>query len=218
MQLINSVTSAFGRKIAIALHEKSIPFEMVWDIPWDETTIVPCYSPLEQLPILVTDDGEYIYDSMYIVDWLERRYPDPPLLPLDTDAALKAMRLQKLGERLAEMLVLAIFEEQRKTPSTAWMGRQLRKFRGGIAEIARLMSDRAPGVGDPIHYGDIAVAVVLIWFDFMPAHGILATVDELRWRKHHPNLVRLLEALEARPSFQATRPSMMQMDPATVVA
>lgn len=218
MKLINSVTSAFGRKIAIALKEKSIPFEMVWDIPWNDQTIVPLYSPLEQLPILVSDAGEYVYDSMYIVEWLERRYPNPPLLPADTDGALAAMRLQKLGERLAEILVPTLFEEQREAPSQAWMDRQLRKFRGGMAEIARLVGNRAPAPTDPIHYGDIAVAVLLVWFDFMPAHGLLATADELRWREKYPNLVTYMDALEARPSFRETRPEMMDMDVAAVVA
>lgn len=218
MKLINSVTSAFGRKIAIALKEKDIPFEMVWDIPWNDQTIVPQYSPLEQLPILVTDDGEHVYDSMYIVDWLERRYPNPPLLPADTDAALAAMRLQKLGERLAEILVLAAFEEVREHPSDEWIARQQRKFKGGLAEMARLVGDRAPATTDPIHYGDIAAAVALVWFDFMPTHGILASVEEAKWRDKYPNLVTFLDALQLRPSFRQTQPEMMDMDVPAVVA
>lgn len=218
MKLINSTASAFGRKVAVALHEKSIPFEMVWDIPWNDQTIVPQYSPLEQLPILVTDDNEHVYDSMYIVDWLERRYPEPALRPADTDEALAAMRLQKLGERLAEIIVLVVFEEQREAPSDAWTARQRRKFRNGIAEVARLVGDRAPAVGEPIHYGDIAAAAALTWFDFMPAHGMFATVDEARWREQHPNLVRYVDALEARPSFVATQPEMFELDAPSVVA
>lgn len=217
MKLINSTASAFGRKVAIAMHEKAIPFEQVWDVPWNDKSIVPQYSPLEQLPILVTDDGEHVYDSMYIVEWLERRYPKPALLPADTDAALAAMCLQKLGERLAEMIVLVVFEEQREAPSEAWTARQRRKFKSGIAEIARLVGERVPVADQPIHYGDIAAAAALTWFDFMLANGMFTGVEEARWRERYPNLVRYVDALESRPSFVATQPEMFVVDLPAVV-
>lgn len=68
MKLVNAKPSPFGRKVAIAMKEKSIPFEMMFDVPWSDSTCVPQYSPLEQLPLLVTDDSENVYDSMYILE------------------------------------------------------------------------------------------------------------------------------------------------------
>jgi glutathione S-transferase len=217
MKLINSTPSAFGRKIAIALKEKRIPFEMVFDVPWNDQTIVPEYSPLQQLPILVTDGGEKVYDSMYICEWLERKHPSPPLLPSDTDGILAAKRQQILAERLMEIIVLVVFEEQRELPSPAWMTRQRRKFEGGIAELARLVGDRVPRAGDPITYADIATAAALTWFDFMLGNGLFAKVAEARWRQRYPNLVAYVDALEARPSFKETRPEMFVVDLPAVV-
>lgn len=217
MKLVNSTPSAFGRKVAIALKEKSIPFEMVMDVPWNDKTIVPRHSPLEQLPILVTDAGENIYDSMYILEWLERRHPAPALLPADVDGILAVKRLQLLAERLMEIIVLVVFEEQREHPSPAWTERQRRKLKGGIAEIAKLVGDRVPLASQPITYGDIAAAAALTWFDFMLAHGLFATVEEARWRQQYPNLVAYVDALEARPSFVETRPEMFVVDLPAVV-
>lgn len=217
MKLVNSTPSAFGRKVAIALKEKSIPFEMVFDVPWNDRTCVPQFSPLEQLPILVTDEGENVYDSMYILEWLERRHPDPPLLPGDDDGILAVKRLQLVSERLMEIIVLLVFEEQRSHPSTAWMERQRRKVAGGLAEVARLVGDRRPDVRGPIHYGDIATGPMLTWFDFMFANGMFASVVEGRWRERFPNLVAYHAALEARPSFQETRPEMFVVDLPAVV-
>ncbi len=218
MKLINSTPSAFGRKVAIAMHEKNIPFEMVFDVPWNADTVVPQYSPLQQLPILVTDDGQNIYDSMYIVEWLERKHPKPPLLPPDDDGILAVKRLQLLSERLMEILVLMAFEENREHPSAAWMQRQQRKFAGGIAAVSELVGNRVPPPDAAIHYDDIAAACALTWFDFMLGNGLLAKVPEARWRTRHPNLVAYVNALEARDSFRATSPEMFRTDLQAVVS
>lgn len=217
MKLINSTPSAFGRKVAIALKEKRIPFEMVFDVPWNDRTIVPDFSPLQQLPILVTDAGENVYDSMYICEWLERKHPSPPLLPSDTDGILAVKRQQLLAERLMEVIVLVVFEEQRDHPSAAWMSRQRRKFEGGIAELSRLVGERVPAAGEPITYADIATAAALTWFDFMLKNGLFAQVSEARWRQRYPNLVAYVDALEARASFRETRPEMFVVDLPAVV-
>ncbi|MGQ0698842.1 MAG: glutathione S-transferase N-terminal domain-containing protein [Panacagrimonas sp.] len=217
MKLVNSTPSAFGRKVAIALKEKKIPFEMVFDVPWNDKTIVPQHSPLEQLPILVTDSGENVFDSMYILEWLERRHPKPALLPTDVDGALAVKRLQITAERLMEIVVLLVFEEQRDNPSPAWTDRQRRKVKGGIAEIAKLVGNRVPKAGEPITYGDIAAGASLTWFDFMLSHGMFAKVEEAHWRKQYPNLVAYVDALEARPSFVETAPEMFVVDLPAVV-
>ena len=35
------------------------------------------------VPVLVAEDGEVVYDSPAILEWLEARHPEPPLLPRD---------------------------------------------------------------------------------------------------------------------------------------
>ena len=217
MKLVNSTPSAFGRKVAIALKEKQIPFEMVFDVPWNDQTVVPQYSPLQQLPILITERGENVYDSMFICEWLERKHPTPALLPADVDGVLAVKRQQLLAERLMEITVLIVFEEQREHPSAAWMQRQRRKIGGGIEALSKLVGARVPRAGDPITYADIATAAALTWFDFMLGNGLFAAVEEARWRKQYPNLVAYVDALEARPSFKETRPEMFVVDLPAVV-
>lgn len=48
MKLVNSTPSAFGRKVAIALKEKSIPFEMVMDVLRNDKATVPQHSPQQE--------------------------------------------------------------------------------------------------------------------------------------------------------------------------
>lgn len=70
-KLISATPSPYARKVRIALEEKGLPFELVTEVPWDSTTQTPRYNPLEKLPVLVTEGGEGIYESSYIMQWLE---------------------------------------------------------------------------------------------------------------------------------------------------
>ena len=40
-------------------------------------------NPVGLVPTLITDDGESLGQSLAIVDWLDRHYPQMPLLPQD---------------------------------------------------------------------------------------------------------------------------------------
>ena len=218
MRLINARPSPYGRKVAVALKETKIPFDVEYDVPWAGTTRTPEFNPLEQLPILILDTDEVVYDSTYILEWLELRYPESPLLPVDVDAKLAAKLLQMLGERLMEFTATIVFELQRAEPARAWMNRHESKLRRGLAELDRLLARRRPGVSEPITLGDIAVGTTLQSIHFMMAHGLMADLEVLKWEERHPNLVEFVNALEERPSFRETRPEMMDVDLQAVVA
>lgn len=166
IKLINALSSPYGRKVAIALREKSIPYEVQYDVPWADTTCTPAYSPLEQLPILILESGATVYDSSYILDWLELYYPDPPLMPADRDGIIAKKLLKMLGERVMECVHSITFELQRPDPSGAWVDRQSRKIRRGLAEIDRLVDNVRPANTDPITLGDITIGASILLFEF----------------------------------------------------
>lgn len=211
--LINALPSPYGRKVAIALIEKGIEYDVRYDVPWVDGTCTPEYSPLEQLPILIGEDGAQVYDSTYILEWLETRFPAPALLPADDDRRLAAKHRQMLGERLMEISHGLIFEHHRPDPSDAWIERQTRKVLGVMAELDRLHAGReAKGDDDPIDVGDIAIATTLLSLEFVVEVGYCPSIDAFNWRDRYPALTRFIEALEPRPSFAATVPRMMEVD------
>lgn len=210
--LINARPSPFGRKVAIALLEKGIEYAVRYDLPWGSQTCTPKFSPLEQLPILIDDRGESIYDSTYILEWLEAKYPAPPLLPADVPARLAAKKRQLLGERLMEIAQNLIFELHRPDPSSAWTERQTRKIAGAFAEMERLHATPRPNADGSIDLGDIAIGTTLLLFEFAVAARLSPAIDALRWRGRYARLTQLLEVLEMRPSFVATLPQHMDVD------
>ena len=68
-------------RIAIAAGHKGVPVEWI-DIDEADRSVVEAVSGQPLVPVLVAD-GEVVSDSPRIVDWLDARYPEPPLLPSD---------------------------------------------------------------------------------------------------------------------------------------
>lgn len=218
LRLINARPSPYGRKVAIALREKGIAYDVEYDQPWGEGSCTPEYSPLEQLPILILPSGETVYESSFILDWLELRYPDRPLLPTQVDALVEARLMKMLGERLMEVIHTITFELQRPDPGAAWIERQSRKVRGALGEIDRRIGMRRPAIGDPIDLGDIAIGSTLLVVEFLITHGFVPALEVLKWQESHPNLADYAGALDRRPSFIETRPEMMDVNLKSVLA
>jgi glutathione S-transferase len=210
-RLINARPSPYGRKVAVVLEEKGLPYEMQYDTPWVPGTCVGDYNPLEQLPILLTETGEAIYDSPYIVEWLETRFPDPALLPADVDGRLEARKRQMLAERLLDFCAVLMFESKREHPSQPWYDRHASKVVRALTELDRLYASPVPGKL-PLDLGDIAVVTTLDLLEFVVADGVALDLAEMRWRGLYPALTELSERLNRRPSFSRTVPQHMDMD------
>ena len=71
MKLVGSRTSPYVRKVRIVLAEKQLAFEFVEESAWNADTTVPRYNPLNKVPVLLLDDGEPLYDSRVITEYLD---------------------------------------------------------------------------------------------------------------------------------------------------
>ena len=210
MKLLSARPSPYARKVHIALTEKGIPFEVMTEVPWNRDTATPRYNPLEKLPVLILDDGSTVYESRFILEWLEIKYPEPALFPKDPDELLAARKLEVLADGICDAFVLARFERLRPEAhqSQPWLDRQLRKMYGGLKEVARLVPAGTYCVGNRFGLGDIAVGSML---------GMIALrAPEIDWPIRYPNLKALYERLSERSSFQATAPAPQDVEAGVV--
>ena len=199
-RLISATPSPYARKVRIQLAEKDIPFELVTEVPWDADTQLPEHNPLEKLPVLICEDGETVYESRFVNEWVEMRHPEPAMVPADTDGILAVKRFEILSDGVCDACVLVFWERARPEAarSAEWTARQMRKADGGLREISRLLGERTFCVGDRFSLADVAVGSLLGW--------LAVRFAELPWRDRHLNLARLQDRLEARPSFKGSVP------------
>lgn len=198
--LISATPSPYARKVRITLFEKGVPFKLLTEVPWDSDTATPKFNPLEKLPVLLCEDGTSIYESRYILEWLELKHPTPRLTPQDVDGILAVKRFEILADGVCDAGVLLFWERAREPEkrSADWAARQQRKVEGGLRELSRLLGDGRYCVGDSFTLADVAVGSLLRWLDIRAA--------EIPWRTQHPNLAALSDRLEERASFRDSVP------------
>lgn len=210
--LVTAPPSPFGRKVAVALHEKQLAFDVAYDLPWDAGARAAELNPFEQVPVLIAEDGERVFDSSFILEWIEATFPERPLLPQAPAPRLEARKRQMLSERLMLIAQSLVLETYREAPSQAWIDRQQRKITAGLAALDAEYRGREVADAERLDLGDIAAGATLLMFEFMVEAGLSPPRDEFRWRGRHDALARLGRALETRPSFQQTLPSTMAVD------
>lgn len=195
MKLIHSPPSPFARKVRVVLAEKGVAYEESLISPPYESAELTAANPTRRIPTLVLDDGQGLYDSAVICDWLEARYPEPALIP-SGEGRWRALRLAALGDALAENAIKILLENRR--PEAQRSDGVYARCLGTCEAI--LDAVEAEGPGAPFTLGEIMLGCALAYLDFR--------TPEVDWRKGRPNLAARLERLQARPSFRSTAPDL----------
>jgi len=197
MKLRYSLTSPFARKVRIALHELGLveQVELVVTDPWTEARL-RAENPLGKVPALVLENGEGLYDSPVICEYLDF-LGGGRLFPPAGAARWRALRLQALGDGLAEAIVRR-FVENRRPAAERWQLVISRQGEAIAAALGALESESAELAPASPTIGEIAVAAALGYLDLR--------APDSAWRAAQPTLARWLAGFAERPSFTATQP------------
>ncbi|MBL8387602.1 MAG: glutathione S-transferase [Hydrogenophaga sp.] len=151
--------SNYYNKVKLALLEKGVAFEeeLVWVGQVDTAS-----SPLGKVPYLKTDEGT-LCESTVILEYLEDRFPQPPLLPADPFAAAKARELLRFIELHLELVARNLYPEaffggKVSDAAKEKTGQQLAK---NVAAFAQLTSFSPFIGGADFTLADVAAAVHL---------------------------------------------------------
>jgi maleylpyruvate isomerase len=88
MKLYNFFRSGTSHRVRIALNVKGLAYEYAAVDLRSEQHLAPDFkavNPQGLVPALVLDDGRVLTQSPAILEWLEERHPQPPLLPTDAE-------------------------------------------------------------------------------------------------------------------------------------
>lgn len=203
MKLIGSLTSPFVRKVRIVLAEKKLDYKFVLEDVWSSDTSIQESNPLGQVPCLVMEGGEAIFDSRVIVEYVDTLSPVGKLIPLSGRERLEVKTWEALADGLLGAAILARMEatwahRPDAQRNQAWIDRQMDKVRSSLKAMSQGLGDRSWCMGTHHSLADIAVGCALGYLEFR--------FPQITWRADYPNLGRLFDKLSQRQSFIDTAP------------
>ena len=199
MKLIGSYTSPFVRKISVLLLEKGITFEFVNEQPYNAENGVAQYNPLGKVPALVTDDGEYWFDSPIIAEYIELLGIAPAMVPREPKAALAVRQIEALADGIMDAALASVREQARPAAqqSETELLRQREKISRSLDWCEQLLHDGRIKT-DTLNLATIAIACAVGYLNFRHVSP--------GWCVERPQLVKLAETLFQRESFARTEP------------
>jgi glutathione S-transferase len=103
--LYGSQISTFSRKIAVALDLKELPFEYVDALTPQMRDKLREANPRIEVPVLF-DAGITVINSSDIIQYLDQRYPERPLLPSAIPDRVVARAFERLGDQRFDPIVV----------------------------------------------------------------------------------------------------------------
>lgn len=198
MILRSAPASPFARKCRMAAIILGLDSEIRID-PADTTNPADSLrqqNPLGKIPILITEDGNALYDSRVIVEYLDSRAGGGRIIPKEPGARFAALRLAALADGIMDASLLQVYEGRYRPAEKheqKWIDMQADKVARGLAAL-----EAAPPVLAAVPtVGEIGVACALGYLDLRFGG---------KWRAGHPKLTAWLERFAAQaPSFDATK-------------
>ncbi|MDE1904728.1 MAG: glutathione S-transferase N-terminal domain-containing protein, partial [Alphaproteobacteria bacterium] len=152
MKLRYSPTSPFVRKVLVLAIETGLE-SRIERVP---TTVMPVQpnedlshqNPLMKLPTLLTDDGQVLFDSRVICEYLDSLHGGPKLFPPAGMARWIALRQQALGDGMLDAGVLNRYETAVRPKDkywAEWSAGQMRKIRNGLTALDGKVNEGALG-------------------------------------------------------------------------
>lgn len=201
MKLIGSLASPYVRKVRIVMAEKKLDYAFVLENVWAEDTTIQDANPLGKVPCLIMEDGDAIFDSHVIAEYLDTLTPVCKLLPSSGRERAKVKCWEALADGVLEAAILIRLEKTQRPEnlqSAAWIKRQMSKVDAGLKAMSLGLADAPFFVGNHYSLSDVAVGCTLGWLSFR--------FPEINWRTDYPNLGKLFDKLSERPSFKETVP------------
>ena len=196
MKLFFSPNSPYVRKCLATAMEVGLA-ERIELLPSQASPVAPDSSiternPLGKVPTLITDDGQALYDSRVICEYLDH-LGGGKLFPQGA-ARWPALTLQALGDGLLDASLLARYEEALRPEALRW-GDWRQGQLDKVGRVLQALEADAPALAGAVHIGTLSVGCALWYLDLRFA--------ELNWRAHYPRLAAWQAVFGQRPSMTA---------------
>jgi len=192
--------SPFCRKVRLSLAEKKIEVELIDTRYWEKTPELMRRNPAGKVPILQMD-GKTLTESSAINEYLEERYPEPPLMPSRPDGRYEVRRLVSwfddkfhnevtanlLYERVNKKISGQGYPDSGKIKSGAKAIKYHLDYLGWLLDMRRWLA------GDAMTLADFAAAAHLSSLDY---------ISDVDWDRN-ANVREWYSKIKSRPAFRS---------------
>jgi glutathione S-transferase len=162
--LFDHPLSPYAQKVRIALREKGVPFEAALPGGLGAGGAAGDFvaaNPRAEVPALIDGDVR-VFDSTIILEYIEDRFPSPPLLPASAADRARVRMIEEVMDTHYEAINWAMgeidwfrrAEGEAAQTLKATAGRQTAGF---LTWLERQLGDRAWFNGDGFGWGDLSV-------------------------------------------------------------
>jgi glutathione S-transferase len=197
IKLYDFISSPNCQRVKVVLAEKKLPYEMVpVDLKKGEQK-KPEYlklNPYGKVPVLI-DGATVLYESLIINEYLEEKYPEPPLMPKDPARRAKIRILIDYGMNHVDAPYQTIRKEMMKDEKErdqAVIDKARQELKNLLGRFERELGDQPYLAGD----FSLADAALIPRFTRLEGMGVLPDPSL-------PRVVAWVKRMKDRPSVRA---------------
>ena len=200
MDLISLPVSPFAARVRIAIYAKNAPISIVPPpAGWPHSRQFRDLNPTGRVPVLLDDRGA-LWESSVLLEYLEERFPDPSLMPVDIfDRATARLLVQHVDLYLMPPVVALA------DPRTDSLGarRAVEDLLNALQMIDGLLERPRYALGDQLTLADCALAPALfavavtadrLGLDLLEPGSTLDTYAQLS--REDPHIDRVIGEME----------------------
>ena len=178
-KILISPSSPYSAKVRMAARYAGFAFESVAVDTTAEPAQLISSNPLGKIPVLITDDGEAVFDSRAITQYVNRETRNA-LFPRNAAKRLEAERLEALADGICDCLLAHVYERRSRPEEKVhqdWLDKQWAK----AVRALDTLNANPPKLPKKITAGQIALRACL---------GYLALRFPGKWERGRAKLVR----------------------------
>ena len=204
MTLFHNPASPYVRKVMVLLHETGqldrVALQHSQLTPVSPDAALNQDNPLGKIPALRLADGNVLYDSRVILDYLDQQHVGNPLIPREGSTRWRRLTLAALADGIMDASVMIRYELALRAPEKhwdQWLDAQREKIRRALAVL------EAEAIAELTSHFDIAAISVACALGYLDLRH-----PDLNWRDAHPQLSAWYAEASQRPSMLATVPKV----------
>ncbi|WP_191603086.1 glutathione S-transferase N-terminal domain-containing protein [Marinomonas algicola] len=177
----------YSHRVRIVLAEKAVTVDIIDVDPFNKPDELADINPYNELPALI-DRDLVLYEPNVMMEYLDERFPHPPLLPVypvaRAESRLFMYRIQRDWAKLADLILVSKNAEE-----VAVAQKELRE---GLMNVAPIFEEKPYFMSDEFTIVDCCMAPIL-WR--LPILGVEIPKDQAK------HLHKYMDLLFSRESF-----------------